>query len=94
MPIGDAVAQAFADLLGTTLAEGGFIAGAIFTGAAFVAILILAMALEGEAKVAFGGLLIGAIVSTGLGWWEPWTILIAALLMAVVVIGPLRDESG
>jgi hypothetical protein len=92
--LGQAIAQAFADLFGTSLAEGGAIAGAIFCAALFLTFTILSAAIHGSALPSFGGLLIGAIVSNMMGWWEAWTILAAALLMAVMIVGPFGKGSG
>lgn len=92
--IGDAVAQAFADLLGTTAAEGGYFAGALFTAALFLAFVIISSKLGGGAIPSFGGLVLGAIISWMLGWWPPVSIIVTALLLAAVVVGPFRESSG
>jgi hypothetical protein len=92
--LGEVIAQAIADLFGTSLAEGGAIAGAIFCAALFMSFTILSASLHGSAIPSFGGLLIGAIVSNMLGWWEPWTILITALLMTLVVVAPFARGGG
>jgi hypothetical protein len=94
MALGDAVAQAFADLFGATLAEGGAIAGGIFCAALFFAMVILSAKLEGGAAPAFGGLLIGAVISVMMGWFEMWVPLLAALLLAVILIKPFGSSSG
>jgi hypothetical protein len=73
---------------------GGWIAGAVFTTVLFVGLVILVAAVQGSAMPAFGGLLIGAIFSVMMGWWGPWTILLGALMMALIVVKPVVKPFG
>lgn len=94
MAIGDPVAQAIADLFGATLAEGGYLAGAMFSGALFTVFVILSARFDGPPLVAFGALLMGSMVSVMVGWWPYWTMLITGFLFLVFLVAPFGGRSS
>ena len=91
----DGVAESFAQLFGTSVEMGGFVAGAAATFGLFLVCVILVSRMQqgGIAAVA-GGLLVGAIFSALVGWWPLWTVYIAGFFMAVIIASPFLQGGG
>lgn len=94
MSIFDDIAAALAALIGATAEEAGWILGGTLTLALLLVFFILASIIKSDNAgpfISFAAMT-GIILSVLFGWWEPWTIILAGLLLAVLVVGPLASK--
>ena len=87
----DSIAQAFADLLGTTPEIAGFILG--FSTIMVLLIAFLIVLDKQEITVGYLGAGVGVAFVAMVGWWPLWSIIFIALLVALLLVQPFASST-
>jgi hypothetical protein len=89
----EGMVQTFADLLGTTLEEAGWILGfALVVVLIFSFIVMLNKKETGSIGFVMAG--VGVAVAAGFQWWPAWTVIFIALLVVLVIVNPFGEGAG
>jgi hypothetical protein len=90
-----ALAEFLANLLTIDVGSAGFILGAILVFTIFLTILILSSVMKNaDQRPSLIAMAFGMVLSVGFQWWDPWTLVLPALVLAFLILNPWGTRSS